>query len=195
MAILQISQIQVRRGLKQDLPQLASGELAWSNDTRQLYIGNGTLAEGAPAVGSTEILTQFSIINFTNILTANVTALQSNVTVLQGNITTINSQISALQSGVTSTGVALNASTSGNIAGISANNAVITYTLTQGTKHRTGDIVVAYNAAGSTVSYYEDYTETSTTDLTFSMTANSSMASLNYITTTATSLEYIIKSQ
>ena len=36
MSIVQISQIQVRRGLNQDLPQLASGELAWSNDTRQL---------------------------------------------------------------------------------------------------------------------------------------------------------------
>ena len=60
MAILQISQIQVRRGLNEDLPQLASGELGWSLDTRQLFIGNGTLAEGAPATGVTEVLTEFS---------------------------------------------------------------------------------------------------------------------------------------
>jgi hypothetical protein len=60
MAIVQISQIQVRRGLNQDLPQLASGEMGWSLDTRQLYIGNGTTAEGAPSVGVTEILTEFS---------------------------------------------------------------------------------------------------------------------------------------
>jgi hypothetical protein len=60
MAILQISQIQIRRGLNQDLPQLASGEMAWSLDTRQLYIGNGTLAEGSPSVGVTEVLTQYS---------------------------------------------------------------------------------------------------------------------------------------
>ena len=64
MAILQISQMQVRRGLNQDLPQLASGELGWSLDTRQLYIGNGTIAEGAPSLGVTEILTQYS--NFAN---------------------------------------------------------------------------------------------------------------------------------
>jgi len=60
MAIVQISQIQVRRGLNSDLPQLASGEMGWSLDTRQLYIGNGTTAEGAPTEGITEILTQYS---------------------------------------------------------------------------------------------------------------------------------------
>ena len=60
MAIVQISQITNRLGLAQDLPQLAGGELGWSVDTRQLYIGNGTLAEGAPVVGNTEILTEFS---------------------------------------------------------------------------------------------------------------------------------------
>ena len=60
MAIVQISQMQVRRGLNADLPQLASGEMGWSLDTRQLYIGNGTTAEGAPTTGITEILTQYS---------------------------------------------------------------------------------------------------------------------------------------
>lgn len=60
MAITQISQVKVRRGLNQDLPQLASGEMGWSLDTRQLYIGNGTLAEGAPEIGVTEILTEYS---------------------------------------------------------------------------------------------------------------------------------------
>lgn len=60
MAIVQISQMQIRRGLNQDLPQLASGEMGWSLDTRQLYIGNGTLTEGAPSTGVTEILTEFS---------------------------------------------------------------------------------------------------------------------------------------
>jgi hypothetical protein len=60
MAIVQISQIQIRRGLQQDLPQLASAEMGWSLDTRKLYIGNGTLIEGAPTEGVTEILTQYS---------------------------------------------------------------------------------------------------------------------------------------
>jgi len=60
MATVQISRIQHRQGLSENLPQLSGGELGWSVDTRQLYIGNGTLANGAPVVGNTEILTQFS---------------------------------------------------------------------------------------------------------------------------------------
>ena len=60
MAVTQISRIQNRRGLNQDLPQLAGAELGWSVDTRKLYIGNGTIAEGAPVAGITEILTQYT---------------------------------------------------------------------------------------------------------------------------------------
>jgi hypothetical protein len=67
MAIVQISQITNRLGLNIDLPQLAGGELGWSTDTRQLYIGNGTLTQGAPVIGNTEILTEFSdITNLAN---------------------------------------------------------------------------------------------------------------------------------
>ena len=61
MAIVQVSRITHRKGLKQDLPEpLASAELGWAVDKRKLYIGNGTIAEGAPVVGNTEILTEFS---------------------------------------------------------------------------------------------------------------------------------------
>ena len=62
MAVVQISRIQVRRGQKNagaGLPQLSSGELGWAIDSRELYIGNGSVAEGAPSVGNTKILTQF----------------------------------------------------------------------------------------------------------------------------------------
>ena len=48
MPIVQISRIQHRRGKATDLPQLAAGELGWSIDDQKLYIGNGTLADGAP---------------------------------------------------------------------------------------------------------------------------------------------------
>lgn len=65
MAVTQISRIQHRRGLEQDLPQLASAELGWSIDTRQLYIGNGSLDEGAPIVGVTRILTEHDIATIT----------------------------------------------------------------------------------------------------------------------------------
>jgi len=60
MAVTQISRIQHRRGLEQDLPTLAGAEFGWSTDTRKLYIGNGSLEEGAPTLGVTEILTQYS---------------------------------------------------------------------------------------------------------------------------------------
>ena len=57
MPVVQISRIQNRRGIATDLPQLAAGELGWAIDEQRLYIGNGTVADGAPAVGNTEILT------------------------------------------------------------------------------------------------------------------------------------------
>ena len=70
MAIVQISQITNRKGLAENLPQLAGAEFGWSTDTRQLWIGNGTLEDGAPVVGNTEILTEFSdILNFTTTYT------------------------------------------------------------------------------------------------------------------------------
>jgi hypothetical protein len=61
VAIVQISRITQRKGLAIDLPDpLASAELGWAIDERKLYIGNGTLEEGAPVIGNTEVLTQFS---------------------------------------------------------------------------------------------------------------------------------------
>ncbi len=56
MPIVQISRIQHRRGKRTDLPQLAAGELGWVIDEQRLFIGNGTVADGAPAVGNTEIM-------------------------------------------------------------------------------------------------------------------------------------------
>ena len=61
MAIVQISKIQVRRGQKYSntgVPQLSSGEFAWAVDSQELFIGNGSIAEGSPYVGNTKILTE-----------------------------------------------------------------------------------------------------------------------------------------
>ena len=61
MAIVSISRIQIRRGRKNQgsgLPQLAGGELGWAVDTQELYIGNGAVSEGAPAVGNSKVLTE-----------------------------------------------------------------------------------------------------------------------------------------
>jgi hypothetical protein len=60
MAVVQISKIQQRRGQKllSGMPQLSSAELAWAVDTQELFIGNGSVAEGAPYVGNTKVLTE-----------------------------------------------------------------------------------------------------------------------------------------
>ena len=76
MAIVQISRITNRKGLAVDLPQpLAGAELGWVVDERRLFIGNGTLEEGAPVVGNTEVLTEFSdILSFADQYTYQGTA-------------------------------------------------------------------------------------------------------------------------
>ena len=61
MAVIQISKIQVRRGQKNSnsgIPQLSSAEFAWAVDSQELFIGNGSVLEGAPYVGNTKILTE-----------------------------------------------------------------------------------------------------------------------------------------
>jgi hypothetical protein len=71
MAVFQISRIQIRRGKATEgtgIPQLASGEMAWAVDTQELYIGSGSVTEGAPAVGNTRILTLQDIALSGNIL-------------------------------------------------------------------------------------------------------------------------------
>ena len=61
MAVVQISRIQLRRGQKNTatgIPQLASGEMAWAIDAQELYIGSGSVNEGAPAVENIRVLTE-----------------------------------------------------------------------------------------------------------------------------------------
>ena len=61
MAVYEIARIQLRRGRISNgvgVPQLASGEMAWAIDSQELFIGNGAVAEGAPSVGNTRILTE-----------------------------------------------------------------------------------------------------------------------------------------
>jgi hypothetical protein len=60
VAIVQVSRITNRKGQYADLPQLAGAELGWAINERRLFIGNGTLQEGAPVIGNTEVLTEYS---------------------------------------------------------------------------------------------------------------------------------------
>jgi hypothetical protein len=186
MAIVQISQIQVRRGLEQDLPQLAGGEFGWSQDTRRLYIGNGTLQEGAPVLGHTEILTEFSVLNFTNgtnSAIANLSLLVSNV---ESNVTAITSSIP------TPVSKFLPISSTGTVDNFSSNASVFSYTLSQGTSFRSGTIRSSFNGITSTVSYEEDYTETGPTDVVFNLTANTTQVDINYTTISPTTILYTI---
>jgi len=183
MAIVQISRIQQRRGLNQDLPQLASAELAWSVDTRQLYIGNGTLAEGAPTEGVTEILTEYSIINFTDQFTSDFANLQANVATIYAEVTA---------AGGIKSNVVLAANTAGIFSTITANNATVNYTLYQGTTQRTGTIKLSRFATGSSLAFEEDYNQTAGTDIFFTANANTTQANLNYTTTSQTTVAYSI---
>ena len=58
MAVVQISRIQHRSGVSDNLPQLARGEIGLSVDTRKVYIGNG--GSDAPQTENIEILTSLS---------------------------------------------------------------------------------------------------------------------------------------
>lgn len=58
MAVVQISRIQHRSGVSDNLPQLARGEIGLAVDTRKLYIGNG--GSDAPTTENIEILTSIS---------------------------------------------------------------------------------------------------------------------------------------
>lgn len=84
MAVVQISQIQVRSGFLQDIGQLARGEFGWAFDRLRLFIGNGTVAEGAPYEGNTEILTTNSDIFSTILNTYNFKGLLGGYQVITG---------------------------------------------------------------------------------------------------------------
>jgi hypothetical protein len=183
MAITQISKLQVRRGLQQDLPQLSPGEFGWSTDQLRLFIGNE--ANVSPTAGTTEILTQYSIINYTNSLGSNVANNTANIAILQ-------QEVMAL--GGLPTTVSFGTSTSGIVTTTAANNATINYTLTQGTKQRTGTFRLSYVKSTGTVQFDEEYDETAVTDIAFTATANTSMVAFNWTTATATSMQYTITS-
>lgn len=64
MAVVQISRIQLRRGRANTgtgIPQLASGEMAWAVDAQELYIGSGSVSEGAPAVNNIKVITELDL--------------------------------------------------------------------------------------------------------------------------------------
>ena len=176
MAVIQISKIQVRRGLQENLPQLASGEMGWSIDERRLYIGNGTLVEGAPTVGVTEILTEYSNV----ILTAS--SIAANIVIAQ------------LADAAAETLLDNTTANIGNITISTVNSRIIDYNIIRGTNTRVGSIKVT-NLAG-VPSIEEDYTETANIGVALTFIANSSNVTMSYTTSstgTNATLNYYIK--
>ena len=181
MAVIQISKIQLRRGLQENLPQLASAEMGWSVDERRLFIGNGTLAEGAPSTGVTEVLTTQSIYNELGA----ITILQGNVANLEANVSTLQSEVSSLQANAavhsltfldnqltaTNTAITLNSLTSNTYD----------YTIVRGTTSRVGTLKVT-ELLGTAV-YEDDYVETASTGVVLAFASNVNAAIMTYTTT------------
>ena len=174
MAVIQISKIQVRRGLQENLPQLASGELGWSVDERRLYIGNGTLAEGAPTVGVTEIITEYSEDNNA----ANITLLQSNVNILQSYASLTSNNVAK-----TTLVLANNTSSATNTALTLTDSLtnIIDYRITRGIEARVGTIKVT-QISGNVAVVDDEYTETGNTGVILSFFAYGNSAVLRYTT-------------
>jgi hypothetical protein len=161
MAVIQVSQIQVRSGYQEDLPTLSTGEFGWCIDTQRLFIGKGTLAEGAPTTGVTEILTEYSI----GLINVNIVALEANVANLSANVATLTSVVGNL---VPVTTLLLN-NTTASISAVtipSANSRIISYSIERNNAVRIGSIKVTNFA--NVVSYDDDYSETTSTGITLS---------------------------
>lgn len=172
MAIVQISQITNRKGLAVDLPQLAGAELGWSTDSRQLFIGNGTLADGAPVIGNTEILTEFSDINT---LIANLGQLQLGTYIIKAGQSAVlddNTPIAAPLFTIDATVVQA---------------FTITYTIKRDTAFRTGTIFVATesNPAGPSndLNTMDQNAENKTTGIDFVITQSGGTVTVGYTST------------
>jgi len=181
MAVITVSKIQVRSGFQEDLPSLDTGEFGWCVDTQRLFIGKGTLAEGAPTVGVTEILTEYS----SGLINISITALEANVANLQSNVAFISSIVGNLIP--VTTQLLDNQSSIVNISGVSIDSLssrVINYNITRSTAMRIGTIKVS-NYAGNAITFSDDYTETASTGVTLYFTGNLNFgnAVLGYTTT------------
>jgi hypothetical protein len=193
MAVTQISKIQIRRGLQENLPQLSSAELGWSIDEQRLFIGNGTLAEGAPVVGMTEILTTQTIYSEL----ALIEALQGNVANMTANITSIQSELNSLEANVAlhtftfpgNTLVAANTT----ITFESLSSRTIDYTIIRGSTSRVGTLKVT-ELLGTSL-YEDDYVETADTGVVLGFQSDVNAAILTYTTTSGVdaTFNYYIK--
>jgi len=198
MAVIQISKIQVRRGLHEDLPQLASGEIGWSSDQRRLFIGNGILGDPdyAPEIGNTEILTIYSPIGAA---LSNIVVIEDQITVLQSNVAAIESSIGTNLSNVTLQNNNVTASnvnvyiTSTSVT--LATPAQFDYKIVRGDDYRTGTVQLSFAPAGTPTSvvYHDEYVETADIGINFSFFKYGySNVAVQYTSTNTGKVAYLI---
>jgi Major tropism determinant N-terminal domain len=175
MAIVQISQITNRKGLQTNLPQLAGAELGWSTDTRKLYIGNGTLADGAPVIGNTEILTEFS----------NISALISNTSsqFSQGSFTRLNGQTVSLLDNTASPTPVPGTGSGGQFTIDTSITPTFSfdYSIVRGQTYRVGTWRVA-SAGSATLVSADNGTENASTGVTISISQTLTTITVKYTT-------------
>ena len=194
MAVLEVAKIQVRSGLYEDLPALDTGEFGWCVDTQQLFIGKGTLAEGAPETGVTEILTEYTvatIINSFNSLNANVAniaAVAAAITSQLGNLVPVSVTLSNNQSTIANVTAVV-------IGAYGARD--LNYRIIMNAHVRSGTISVVQRQ-GDLITFSDDYVESGDTGVKLYFTGNTSTqtAVLGYTSTAATTgnLTYYLQS-
>jgi hypothetical protein len=168
MAVLEVAKIQVRSGLQENLPALDTGEFGWCVDTQRLFIGKGTLAEGAPQTGVTEITTEYSLASILN----SFNSLNSNVANVIATLNTITSQIGNLIP--VSITLANNQSTLANIAAVSIEAygaRDLNYRIVMNAQVRTGTISVM-QTQGNLITWSDDYVESGDTGVALYWTGN-----------------------
>lgn len=175
MAIVQISQIKHRRGLAENGPsnglQLASAEMGWDIDTQRLYIGNGTLEEGAPEVGNTEVLTQQS-----DIVVPLITQSQA--------LTTDTTNVALVYSDGPSAGTALTFNSTLANGSPSVN---LEYAIVRGADTRSGKLNLSF--LGNLAVTDEEYNETANLAVSF-VIGQPSSTTANIMVTTANTGAY-----
>jgi hypothetical protein len=166
MAVTQISKIQIRRGLQENLPQLSSAEMGWSIDEQRLFIGNGTLAEGAPMTGVTEILTAQSMYSEL----ALIESLESNIANMTANITSIQSNVANIQSDLAMVTLTLTNNTINGNIGFTDVPSFLEYSITRGAATRFGWLKGAYLNGVPLLD--DEFTESADVGVIFGFTGN-----------------------
>ena len=163
MAITQISKVKVRRGPKDELPQLEGGEFGWCVDTHELFIGVGTDAEAANPGTLVKVITQ-----------PDVTSGNANVIInYNSNLVTVTDSLGAGQTGASITVSAVPVAFT-----ITEPSVVLNYSIKRDSDFKTGRLLIAHN--GTTVNTLDHYVQSSDIGVNLSATMSGTSALLTF---------------